>query len=293
MSEVVTMEHKRSPKTKQLWHSFFNHEQHLLNWANNNTTVLYSIEPKELLMYRPFLDDEQLTKPPKHIRHICCLNSSVDPEEFEVLFSELKEMYRKALIEQAIADNKELSIKFPNRFPIFRHNIQQVNISVNEAFSSKNKLLADVNDEQTISLSSVLVIEPKDLDFMKNEMNGQVEILQRFGLRSAKIMETTDSKVISLTLDINLKELFSLAKAESLQFREATGAQYRARLFTSNNETPPERVRFGFIILNDNAQINHVLPQPPRPHSLKNSGNRFELPISTAIEIYIKQIVTV
>ncbi len=265
----------------------------LLNWVNNHSTVLYSLEPEELLKYRSYLEDEQLTKPPKNIRHICCLDNPEDHEEFETLFSELKERYSKAVIEQAVTDNKEPAVKYPNRFPLFRHNIKQVNISINEAFSSKKKLLVDVEDEQTISLSSVFVIEPKDLDFVKNEMNGQAEILKRFGLRSAEVTGTTDSKIVSLSLDINLKELFSLAKAESLQFREPTGAQYRARLFTSNNEIPPERVRFGFIILNNKAQINNVLPQPPRPHSLKKSGSRFELPISTSVEIYIKQSVTV
>ncbi|WP_413694417.1 hypothetical protein [Psychromonas sp. KJ10-2] len=84
-------------------------------------------------------NDDSFNKPPKHIRHICMVNSKESEREVLERINALKDAYAIAFITQLEIDNKPIdnvSIKYPIRFPLFRERIRQINLSVNNAYSS-------------------------------------------------------------------------------------------------------------------------------------------------------------
>ncbi len=285
------MKNKSSVRTRGLWSSFYHQEQDLLAWVNKHTTVLHSLEEAALVKYsaKKGVEDETLTKAPKHIRHVTYLNENDSRAELLKLIELTKGKYKKAFLEQAELNGKLISkINYPSRFPQYKEGVYQVNLSNNSAYSSVGKSKLNVQSGDRLDVKSGYIIDDNEVQLSDIEI--ALNALHKFGLKSAKMeFEAVSADTKSYKLSVDMLELFELTKANHLQFRVFTGRQFRARLFNKSDAIKPERVRFGFIILDSKAVVEKVLPQPARPHSLEKTGVKFELPINSNLDIFIKE----
>ncbi|WP_413694416.1 hypothetical protein [Psychromonas sp. KJ10-2] len=91
--------------------------------------------------------------------------------------------------------------------------------------------------------------------------------MTKFGLKSSKLTEKkTDGEQPKYFITALATELIDVLDAKELQIRKPTGKQYRARLYSLDQNVEPEVVKYGFIVLNSEASIHNVLPQKPKPN---------------------------
>ena len=276
----------QSDLVKGFWHNFFCYEERFLEWVNQNTEVITSLEQDDLLSYRSIYDTQGQavqghTKAPQAFRHVCFLRNADDANELLERIRELKRVYLLPVLTEAKemklsqSEIDELMGRLPNRFPEYYSGIDQINISINDAYSSK-RITQDTKERLTIK--TYLLTDKNNFSEIKAEAEKDRSVLVRFGLNSASV-NSERIKVGVIKLDIDASELVRISKAESLQLRVHTGDQYRARLFEQSGTT--SLVRFGLIILDAHCSIHHVLPRPQRSISLQKIGRQFELPISS------------
>lgn len=111
---------------KQAWRDFYAHEKKMFAYIGSQD-CLYSGNNFEL-EYSEYITQScaVIEKPPRFIRRICQLKE--DSEFYVSLSKKLHQLYRTAAADSLI--------KFPVRFPEFYENIEQINVSVNDAFES-------------------------------------------------------------------------------------------------------------------------------------------------------------
>ena len=295
----------RSKKTKKLWSQFFNLEVKFLSWLNINSNVITSLEEEGVLGYQALHDIngevvDDFLKPPNSIRHICFLRNMDDEKYVKETIQVLREAYLIAVLASAKEDKAseeellylEENKRPPKRFPRFYSDVRQINISINEAYSSRNINKETAEGKQQV-IKNYANYTNEEFELMIVQANKDIKRLHEFGLLSACIDNTLsdsheakykESGLIKLMVDQT--ELLTLAHADSLQIRVPSGNQYKARIFFENGAR--ERTNFGLMIINKHCNVHNVLPQLARPHSLKKVGNQFELPIKTKCSIWIK-----
>lgn len=110
------------------WRMFYLSEQKLFSQLNEQCKCLYSSGDDEL-KYSEFMNQNGtvLNKPPRFVHWIGHLKG--DNTEIKDLAGLVRNDYVRAVGQKNFT-------KFPSRFPVFYHNVEQINVTQHRAFSS-------------------------------------------------------------------------------------------------------------------------------------------------------------
>ena len=110
------------------WRMFYLSEQKLFSQLNEQCKCLYSSGDDEL-KYSEFMNQNGtvLNKPPRFVHWIGHLKG--DDTEIKDQAGLVRNDYVRAV-------GQENFSKFPSRFPVFYHNVEQINVTQHRAFSS-------------------------------------------------------------------------------------------------------------------------------------------------------------
>ncbi|WP_319784477.1 hypothetical protein [Oceanisphaera sp. IT1-181] len=218
-----------------------------------------------------------LTRPPRFVRSIIVVPTALKRELMEQI-QHLQEAFFAAAPEG----------KLPVRWPSVYHGVEQVNISVNTAHSSK----AVVPGEALRLKTAQWPKEKAAQAALLAQFTLEQQALIAWGLSSAAIDEALEigrfgQPAIVLTLTVDSQELLEVTGCANIQARKFTGSQYRARI-RRVGESAGTRVKLGLMVLlgNDSPQVVTATPQAPRPHQLSATATAIELPIEAEFTFF-------
>lgn len=247
---------------KQSWKAFFELEQSFYDYVIENCDELYSQNPPV------FTVDPELSKPPKYIRWIGRLKHG--SSEFETRLVELQQAYKLTVGE----DFKN----YPVRFCEFYKNVDQINITTNTAFRSR---------QLTSGFFTLLKIsEFLDSKYQQNEFARLIEQLNLHKIESKISADQEKNGRNYICLKVNAQDVFNHFETKKIQIREESGRHFRARA-RFHNESAGERIKFGFIVVDQSSTCKVVESndQAERPHSLAKQGRELFLPIDRKLDV--------
>ena len=141
------------------------------------------------------------------------------------------------------------------------------------------------NSDEFIQIKKYLSEIDKDTlsEETKKEIKSDIEALKDIDIKAEVI-----DKGFGKTLRISAQDALKAAKASVLTFRESSGTQYTARV-RFEGDLQSTRMSYGLLVIPRDTPVLQSLPQTRRTHRLETSKERFELPIETACEIFIKE----
>lgn len=263
---------------KQAWRDFYAHEKKMFAYIASQD-CLYSGNNFEL-EYSEYITQScaVIEKPPRFIRRICQLTE--DSEFYVSLSKKLHQLYRTA-----VADSL---IKFPVRFPEFYENIEQINVSVNDAFES-----IAIKPNEIVTIKKKRVFDLTKTEEYDGEFRGDVQSLQELGINATYSIDDDLNAYGSVSkhalLTVNSDDLFAYANCTSIQRRKKTGNQYRARI-RERGQSSGTRIKLGLIVIDKDSDVAIVQsnPQTKRRHALSKTNKTIELPIETDFTLYCK-----
>ncbi|HGA3067410.1 TPA: hypothetical protein ACIR5J_004674 [Enterobacter hormaechei] len=243
------------------WRMFYLSEQKLFSQLNEQCKCLYSSGDDEL-KYSEFMnqDGTVLNKPPRFVHWIGHLKG--DDTEIKDQAGLVRNDYVRAV-------GQENFSKFPSRFPVFYHNVEQINVTQHRAFSSVRVEGEFVTVKTYTDVKGI----PPDLE----------------KLRTAGFTPEVLDDVLFKSLVIPVAELHELAGVDRIQARRQTGIQYRATV-RHVGESRGRRTMLGLMVIDQDSDPAVVFPVPeaPRPHSLAAAGREIVLPVETPFQFFIK-----
>ena len=239
---------------KQIWKAFFELEQSFYDYVITNCDELYSQDPPE------FIEVNNQLKAPKYIRWIGRLTH--ESSEFKQRLDELQQTYQLAAGEDFTS--------YPMRFCEFYQNVDQINITTNTAFRSRQLkpsffTLFLINEDDNIA-----------------ETSSQ---LKSHGIESRIHVEQSLLGIQFHFFQVNVEDLFEYFKTDKIQARAPSGHHYRARI-RFQDESAGERIKLGFIVVNSDSACRVVRSneQAERPHSLVKQGRELFLPVDRELD---------
>lgn len=251
------MDHKQN---KQKWRSFFDLEKSFYEYVTENCEALHGTAPKFILV------GEQL-KAPKYIRWIARLNQS-DSTEFKQRLELLRAAYR-----EAVGDD---FTTYPVRFCDYLEGVEQINVTVNEAFRS----------EQLKSGFFTLIEEHAEQDnfemlmIFEENLKEVVKTLDRHRIESTIKVENSLLGMTHYFLRVRADDVATYFQTNKIQMRTPSGFHYRARI-RYVGDSAGQRMKYGFTVVDQNSPCHVVISndQAPRPHSLVKQGRELFLPL--------------
>ena len=255
----------KSDNEKAYWRNYYFYEKVMLNTLRESSNILYEINYPETLCM-----EDTFSKPPRYIRAIL---QAKDQKNFDEIIKSI-DLFKTAFLK--VLKDKPL----PRNFPKLTNNVEQINILINEAHTSR-KLKRD---------SLFPIYWEKHQDNSEHRLERLSRLFSSINIES----KVTCVKTIGASIEVKSNDLFSYFGADNIQARRSTGKQYRA-LIRKFNESGGEREKLGIILLETSPQepmIFNSIKQAKRPHSLEKSACELKLNIDIDIEIpwkfYIK-----
>jgi hypothetical protein len=258
------------------WSIFYTSEIALFDYLRSNSDCRYS---ESTLTYDEFLGDYGgvLTKPKRYIRWIGVLND--DPREFVELVKEMEKNYQKAMGSKFK--------RFPPRFPQLFNDIEEFNISTQNAFQSKL-----MPNSGMLVLKTHKVGAGDDDGMLKALFQSHVKALHSIGMVTAEYRISERYALFSTAtvyeLLIPMHNFISHYNCEAVQRRVNTGRQYKVRIKRAG-ELVRQQVTLGLMVLTKECKdlaITHSEPKAPRSNTLDEQGLRIELPFESNFQFY-------
>lgn len=261
---------------KANWKAFYKAEKELFEFINRNCQTRYQIEGCEP-KYQEFHTKlgSIIEKPPRFIRYIGSI--SYGKSDFLSLRQEVSAKYKIAMAGKYKKDHC--------RFAQYFTNIQQINISVNDAYQSTT-----LNTTNEVIVKSSYLDKANEIGLCETYAQDTIE-LKKTGLTSAKVVYETLNSLgeMAISISVDPSEFFAFAQATKIQVRRNTGKQYIARI-RAVGQSKSIRTNLGCIVVDESSATNifESLPQAPRPHRLDARGLEISLPITTDFHFYRK-----
>lgn len=263
---------------RSAWRAFFEAEKALFERLNDTSfcECLYGSELAYLTYHNAA--GVQLEKPPRYVHWVGQLVCPAAEQHCQTLMAEMRKAY------QAVQPDKPLLSRWPSLY----HEVEQLNISCYDAYSSYRLKAGERFELNHWALTG------SNHDELQEKVDEQVASLHKFGLLSASkemvIQQGLQGRFYeALSLTVSNNELFRFAGSRHIQARRHTGQHYRA-LLRHEGQSAGRRVNLGLIIIDADSelQLHHSLPQAPRPHRLELTALQLELPVPTTYTLYIK-----
>lgn len=259
------------------WKNFFKHEVKLYRYLHDQACLYSTGHDPEYIEYLT-TSLAVLERPPRWVRWVGQLTENSNT--YLELSEELEKLYRIA-----VGENFK---RLPDRFPAFYKNVEQINISINDAYES-----FAVKLNAPLALKQVLLYKNEEHhnQTKREELLQDAMQLNKLGIpakvKKGFVTTSQGNLMDSLDLQISSEDLFRYADCSKIQCRRYSGKQYRARL-RERGKSAGVRIKFGLIIIDKDSEVTVVesIPQAKRPHSLKRTGDLIELPIDTNINLY-------
>lgn len=266
---------------KSIWVSFYEAEKRLLDYIRKDCEILQvedGCEPR-YLKYE-FAEGVTRESPPKYIR--CIAKLKTDKGAFFGLYEMMIKTYNDAKMK-----NKQENVRLPPRFPVFYENVEQINITSNDAFNSYK-----LPREGFVDIRNKTLYEGVSQDTIKEFLN-DVENLKSVGYSTAQLQyrktKMPAGELSSVCVVIGSEEFHDKNGATLIQARKRSGKQYRCNV-RSENKSKGVRKPYGLMVLDAKSipMIFHATPQADRPHSLDKTGLKIKLPVSSEITFFVK-----
>lgn len=180
--------------------------------------------------------------------------------------------------------------RYPSRFPQIFSDIEQFNISTQDAIESK-----------LMPMSGLLVLKAYRQELIDDEkeleksFKKDVRALHDIGMRLASYRVVEKSAIFRTStvyeLVVPMHEMLTFSGAQAIQRRKSTGKQYRVRMKRTDQEIS-EQVTFGLMVLTKSCEaltINHSKPKAKRSNALDELGQKIELPIESNYSFYRRE----
>lgn len=258
------------------WSIFYASEIALFDYLRSNCDCYYEETP---LVYDEFLGDYGgiLSKPKRYIRWIGVLHHS--PGHVIDLIKEMEKNYQKAMGPKFK--------RFPPRFPQIFNDVEEFNISTQNAYQSK--LMANTG---ILTLKTQKVDSEHDESILKAIFQSNVKALHNLGMRSAEYRVTQRESLFSVStfyeLVIPMHDFLNHYGCEAIQRRIHTGRQYKVRIKRVGDPVR-KQVTLGLMVLTNeckDVKINHSATKLPRANTLDALGMRIELPFDSNYSFY-------
>lgn len=271
---------------RKLWSDFYEKEKAFFEWLNEKAVILkdigsstpmYSLtgEPANFGYDRYTLNTGQTTtRPPRFIRKIICFR-----DDFDLITCKSKHEDVEEAFVNAASFMSEKEVRHPQRFPIFLENVEQINYSTDDAYSSR---LIPPTGQFTLYSGPV-----------DNELRALIVAkFKASGIKSLSI--ETDRFDLTMLVKIDIEELrsfFDCSESTIIHSRKHTGTQYTCRISFLDANQKPMRCKFGLIVLNsDTEEIYRSTPRKKRNDTLEEKAVEVFLPVDLGVRFFLSDI---
>lgn len=283
---------RSAEEIQQAWNDYYKLEQDMFGFLSNedNAKTLHFVKGMKA-EYTKWKDTDAETKAPKYVRQIIKINNLVAQGDF----LEMKDLVDEAFVKAVGEDEFK---RFSGREAKLYKGVEQINLSFNKAFKSRSAPNSDKIFFEVCAIRGV----PKSNKYLAAIYDDEFDELQdmKTTLVNAGFKAYIDGgDYCRATLFVDSSSLHNVAKKQcgkeisefKLQVREHTGTQYIARIRTKDNDN--DRAKYGLMIISHESELQkkdifRAIPQPERNHSLAKNGIRLDFPVTTTLEIYIK-----
>lgn len=254
-----------------LWREFYLAEQELYKFLKTQE-MLHCIEgcaPEyHSKVEKSILGPDRIVEvAPAYVRCTIALRNGAAIKKHHSLYEDTLEAFETARI--AAAENGGyVTTRLPDRFPQFLTNIEQINLSVNEAVQS----LPLEPGGNFLALKQLVDPEDRQTSFAE-----EIKALKEMGIKTE-----VDGWGRTRYLYIDCDSLFEYAGTDKIQHRKYTGSRYLARVRSSVREPgkpKTKRLKYGLLILDKPCPIYQSLPRSDRDDQLALIGEEIKLPI--------------
>ncbi|NOI32278.1 hypothetical protein [Vibrio coralliilyticus] len=268
---------------RKLWSDFYEQEKAFFEWLNEKAVILKDIgtstpmfsitgEPAKFGYEHYTLNSGQTaTRPPRFIRKIICLRDNSDLNACKSKYEVVKEAFVNAASYMT-----EKEVRYPQRFPMFLEQVEQINYSTDDAYSSrlvpptgKFTLYSGSLDKE---LRSLIVSEFKASGFKSLTVE-----TDNFGL----------TMLVSIDID-ELRSFFGCSESTIIRSRRHTGTQYTCRVSFLDANQKSIRCKFGLLILDSNTnEIYRSTPRKKRNDTLEEKATEVFLPVDLGMKFFL------
>lgn len=268
---------------KKLWNEFYALEESFLAWLNNHAIVILDINASSPMFtkegesaafgydYFTNASGKRLSRPPRYVRKCITFSSMELFEECQEKASLIEEKYREAAI---FLKKDKSKLRFPQRFPLFFSNVEQINHSSDNAFSSKL-----ISLRERFVLFSGLIDQDMAADI--------VSAFKKAGFSSLHV--DYEPLTMEITVDgIELYRYFDCSEGSVLRCRRHTGTQYTVRILFGDAQRAV-RSKFGLIVIDPESTPSFYKspPRKKRSDTIELSSREVFLPYPFANRFFV------
>lgn len=246
-------------KHDQLWTHFYNEEQQYLDWLEKHSDPIYRGGEPSIRYREVQFGTAVFHRPQKYIRHILV------PHNLELAKEKMASVitaYEAALTN----DSKE--VKYPGRFPTFLSNVERINVSIKDAWSSQR-----LTDKPTMTLIKRYILsEQSEVEMANADLNK----LLNNGFSSAALekLELLDE----CHLLVSESDVVSFFELDAVQKRLHTGSNYTARVTFDDERV--ETYSLNLLLVESEVPVFAAQPRKKRTDAY-HLNEALKLPIDT------------
>lgn len=264
-------QHRAEAQKRHLyWKQMIAFERQFYDYVLENTEKLLSYNPPRFVIK----EDSDKEVPPSYIRYICKLKPGVMAQTKEQLHH-LRQLYE-------LSQGEPFKGRYPSRFARIYSNVEQINISMHDAYQSWRLKAREFPDdpkrkrEITIKELALERLPEPAAEKVIGKVAAEVEALNKWGLSVELSIYAVMGLLKSVSIIVEEKQLYKRFNTQHIQARRKTGTRYNARV-RHVGESASRRQSFGFMLIDEDSpltaeDIYKGPPQASRAHRLDNLG---------------------
>ena len=267
---MQTPDRTEAQKQHLYWKQMIAVERQFYDYVLENTEKLLSYNPPRFVIK----EDSDEEEPPSYIRHICKLKPGVMAETKERL-DHLRGLYE-------LSQGELFKGRYPRRFARIYSNVEQINISMHDAYQSWQLKAGKLPDDPEIKGGITIKELPLErLPYPAAEkviakIGKEAQALKKWGLPAEISVFEVMGFLKSVSIIVEEKQLYKRFETRHIQARRKTGTRYNARI-RHVGETVSTRHAFGFMLIDEGSPLTEKdiyqgSPRARRPDRLEISG---------------------